>query len=153
MLQPLNVCLFKPFSCAYLSKLVDFIDKCQGLTSITKRDFFRIFYNAQRSSFKKKIIFKAFKVTGLLSFNPQQVLNRFNIKERGRPLLSKNSILVLSMLDWRKIKQLLHKVVANIYNRLAQQLSQTIHLILVRNNLLQYKNECLQEAFINKKKY
>jgi hypothetical protein len=43
-LQPLDVCLFKPLLTAYLAALADYMDKCQGLLSITKRDFFRLFY-------------------------------------------------------------------------------------------------------------
>jgi len=42
-LQPLDVCMFKPLSTAYSAALADHIDKCQGLSSISKRDFFRLF--------------------------------------------------------------------------------------------------------------
>jgi hypothetical protein len=45
-LQPLDVCLFKPLSTAYSAALADYIDKCQGLLGITKRDFFRLFNQA-----------------------------------------------------------------------------------------------------------
>ena len=151
-LQPLDVCLFKPLSSAYSSELADFMDKCQGLSSITKRDFFRMFYNAWGNSFKEKTILKAFNVTGLSPFNPQHVLNRFNIEEDERPSSSESSASVLNPSDWRKIEQLLRKVVADVYDRPARQLSQTIHSISVRNNLLQHENERLREALINEKK-
>ena len=42
-LQPLDVCLFQLLSQAYSNKLVMFMDQCQGFSSITKRDFFRLF--------------------------------------------------------------------------------------------------------------
>ena len=151
-LQPLDVCLFKPLSSAYSSELADFMDKCQGLTSITKRDFFRMFYSAWGTSFKEKTILTAFEVTGLSPLNPQQVLNRFNIEEKERPSSSESSTSVLSASDWRKIERLLRKVVADVYDKPARQLSQTIHSISVRNNLLQHENDRLREALINERK-
>jgi hypothetical protein len=93
------------------------MDKCQGLTSITKRDFFRMFYNAWETSFKEMTILSAFKVTGLSPFNPQQVLDRFNIKDPERPSSSESSTSVLSASDWRKIERLLQKAVANVYDK------------------------------------
>ena len=45
-LQPLNIYMFKPLLSAYSAKLADFMDRCQGLLLITKRDFFRIFNKA-----------------------------------------------------------------------------------------------------------
>jgi hypothetical protein len=45
-LQPLDVCLFKPLSTAYSAALADYMNKCQGLLSISKRDFFRLFNEA-----------------------------------------------------------------------------------------------------------
>lgn len=111
-----------------------------------------MFYNAWGNSFKEKTILKAFNVTGLSPFNPQHVLNRFNIEEDERPSSSESSASVLNPSDWRKIEQLLRKVVADVYDRPARQLSQTIHSISVRNNLLQHENERLREALINEKK-
>jgi hypothetical protein len=45
-LQPLDVCLSKPLSFAYTKELTDFMYACQGLSSITKRDFYRLFVKA-----------------------------------------------------------------------------------------------------------
>jgi hypothetical protein len=39
-LQPLNVSLFKPLSTAYLNEVSVFIERNQGLTLMSKRDFF-----------------------------------------------------------------------------------------------------------------
>ena len=82
-----------------------------------------MFYKAYKTFFKLKTILKAFKVTSLSLFNPQKVLKRFNIEEQERPSLSESTILVLSALDQRKIKRLLRKVVTNIYDAQARQLS------------------------------
>jgi hypothetical protein len=45
-LQPLNVAMFKPLSSAYSAQVAAFIERCQGLTSISKRDFYPMFQAA-----------------------------------------------------------------------------------------------------------
>jgi hypothetical protein len=153
-LQPLDVCLFKPLLTAYSAALVDHMDKCQGLSGITKRDFFRLFNLAWATSFKQKTILSAFEKCGLHPFNPQRVLVRFsnNEKEEDGQSSSSLSSLVLSASNWRKIKRLLREVVTNIYDKRSRQLSQTIHSISVRNVLLEDENNRLKEALINEKK-
>ncbi|OCK82500.1 hypothetical protein K432DRAFT_471993 [Lepidopterella palustris CBS 459.81] len=100
------------------------MDKCQGLTGITKRDIYGMFRRAWDASFKSSTILKAFEVTGLSPFNTCVILDRFNSKDIERPSSSKSS----------------SSVVDNIYNKRSQKLSQTIHSISARNNLLQHEN-------------
>jgi hypothetical protein len=69
-LQPLDVFMFKPFSSAYSGQVAAFIERCQGLTSMSKRDFYPMFVAAWEASFKKETILKAFQATGLSPFNP-----------------------------------------------------------------------------------
>jgi hypothetical protein len=45
-LQPLNVVMFKPLSSAYSAKVAAFIERSQGLISISKRDFYPMFIAA-----------------------------------------------------------------------------------------------------------
>lgn len=151
-LQPLDVCMFKPLSSAYSSELADFMDRCQGLTGITKRDFYGMFRRAWDASFKSSTILKAFEVTGLSPFKPCVILDRFNSKDSERPSSSESWSSVLSASDWRKIERLLRQVVDDIYDKRSQKLSQTIHSISARNNLLQHENQRLKEALINEKK-
>ena len=65
-LQPLDVALFKPLSSAYSSQLSKFMEDCQGLTSMTKRDFFCMFWQAWKLSFTLKNILSGFSATGLV---------------------------------------------------------------------------------------
>jgi len=117
------------------------MDKCQGLSGITKRDFFRLFNQAWVASFKQKTVLSAFEKCGLYLFNPQRVLVRFSNKEEADGLSSSSSSSsVLSASDWRKIERLLREVVTNIYDKRSRQLSQTIHSISVRNVLLEEEN-------------
>jgi hypothetical protein len=76
-LQPLDVVMFKPLSLAYLAEVAAFIERSQGLTSITKRDFYSMFIAVWEASFKEAIILKAFEATGLLPFNLEVILKRF----------------------------------------------------------------------------
>jgi hypothetical protein len=45
-LQPLDVAIFKPLSTAYSNEISAFIERSQGLTSMSKGDFFPLFYRA-----------------------------------------------------------------------------------------------------------
>jgi hypothetical protein len=71
-LQPLDVVMFKPLSSAYSSQVAAFMERCQGLTSLSKRDFYPMFITAWEASFKKETIFKAFEATGLSPFEPHR---------------------------------------------------------------------------------
>jgi hypothetical protein len=151
-LQPLDVCMFKPLSSAYSTELSNFMYRCQGLSSITKRDFFRLFYAAWHTAFKEKAILKAFECCGIAPFNPEVVLKRFNLPAEERPSSSDSTTSVLSSSDWQKIKRLLHDVVNDIYQKGTKLLSQTIHTMAIQNNLLQHEKTHLKEALINEKK-
>jgi hypothetical protein len=45
-LQPLDVVMFKPLSSAYSGQVAAFMERCQGLTSMSKRDFYPMFMAA-----------------------------------------------------------------------------------------------------------
>jgi len=75
-----------------------------------------MFYKAWGISFQEQTILKAFETTGLSPFNPQRILQRFNIEETERPSSSDSSTSVLSASDWRKIERLLRGVVTNVYD-------------------------------------
>ncbi|KAF2272066.1 uncharacterized protein EI97DRAFT_235650 [Westerdykella ornata] len=144
--------MFKPLSTNYTKELTEFMDKCQGLSSITKCDFFKLFFNAWNISFKAETIVKAFKATGIVPLDPNIILQRFNTKQLSRPSTSDSSTSVLSASDWQKVEWLLRQVVSDIYDNQAKKLSQMIHTISVQKSLLQHENKRLKEALINEKK-
>jgi hypothetical protein len=98
-LQPLDVSLFKPLSSAYTAELTDFMYNCQGICSITKRDFYRLFNKAWGIAFQENTIRKAFEVTGISPLNPEAILKRFNTKKDNRPSSSDSATSVLSASD------------------------------------------------------
>jgi hypothetical protein len=61
MLQPLDVCMFKPLSQAYSDELSAFLKRSQRLSPIKKGDFFPLSWKAWVSSCKKNTIINSFK--------------------------------------------------------------------------------------------
>ena len=135
-LQPLDVCLFRPLSQAYSNQLAIFMDQCQGFSSITKRDFFRLFWNAWNTSFTPKNIYSRFKATGLYPFNPELIITKFTKKSNNRSSSTSSTRSVIAAEDWKRIKKLLYNMVSNIYDKKAQQLSNTIYTLSIKNILL-----------------
>jgi hypothetical protein len=45
-LQPLDIIMFKPFSSGYSNQVAAFMERCQELTSMSKRDFYPMFMAA-----------------------------------------------------------------------------------------------------------
>jgi hypothetical protein len=76
-LQPLDVAMFKPLSTAYSTKLSRYLHRSQGLVSITKGDFFTLFWNAWKASFKELTILNSFETTGISPPDPDPILDRF----------------------------------------------------------------------------
>jgi hypothetical protein len=149
-LQPLNVVMFKPFSTAYSNQVAAFMERCQGLTSISKRDFYPMFIAAWEASFKKETILKAFEATGLSPLNPEVILKQFNQPAQSSQSSDSNSS-ALSASDWRKTERLLRQVVGNRSNLRAQKLSRAFHSISVQKSLLIHEAQGLMQALINKR--
>ena len=135
-LQPLDVCLFRPLSQAYSDQLAIFIDQCQGLSSITKRDFFRLFWHAWNISFTPENIHSGFKATGLHPFNPQLIITKFTKNTEDRPSSASSKGSAIAAEDWKRIEKLLQNIVSNIYDKKAQKLSNTMHALSIENMLL-----------------
>jgi hypothetical protein len=149
-LQPLDVVMFKPFSSAYSNQVAAFIERCQGLTSMSKRDFYPMFMAAWEASFKKDTILKAFEATGLSPFEPEVILKRFNQPAQSGQSSDSDSS-ALSASDWRKIRQLVNHAVANRDQRKISKLNQTIHRLSIRSVLAEHENVRLKEALINER--
>jgi hypothetical protein len=138
--------MFKSLSTAYSNEVSAFMERSQGLTSMSKRDFFPLFYRAWQISFKETIILKAFKATGLSPFNSEVILKRFN-----RSSSSDSESSALSTSNWRKTEGLLRQVVKDWGDRQAQKLSQAFHQISTQKTLLEYEVKGLHKALINER--
>lgn len=65
-LQPLDVSLFAPLGIYYGQELDQHMRKSEGITAITKRDFFRLFWPAYQKAFSKHNIASGWRDTGLV---------------------------------------------------------------------------------------
>jgi hypothetical protein len=146
-LQPLDVVMFKPLATGYSNEVAGFMGRCQGLTSMSKRDFFSLFYRAWQASFKETTTLKAFKATGLSPFNPEVILDTFNTS----PSSSDSESSVLSPSDWRKIRQLVDRAVNDRDQNKIPKLNQAIHRLSVRATLAEHENKGLREAIASKR--
>jgi hypothetical protein len=151
-LQPLDVCCFRPLSVAYSQELSEFLFTSQGLTAITKRDFFRLFNKAWQTTFTPKLIASAFKSTGIEPLDPSVILNKFNQKQVDRPSSAESTQLVLSITDWRAIRALLAEVVDSMDDRRTRTLGNSIQKLIVQTQLLSAEVDGLRGALANEKK-
>ena len=139
-LQPLDVAMFKPLSTAYSHQISGFIERSQGLTSMSKRDFFPLFIAAWKASFRETTILKAFQATGLSPFDPIVILQRFDNRQPTSGDSSDSSASALNASNWRNDEGLLRQVVKDRADPKAQKLSQALHQVSVQSSLLQQQN-------------
>jgi hypothetical protein len=152
-LQPLDVALFAPLAKAYNNELDEFVRQSMGLSRITKRDFFRLFWPSWKRAFTPENVLSGFKNTGLSPFNPELILQRFTHQPASRPSSSGSDTSVLSASDWRKIEKLLHEAVGKMINSKAQKLSNTVTALATQNQLLKNENRGLKNALLHEKKH
>ena len=96
---------------------------CQGYSRFTKREFFRVFYEAWKTSFTPKNIASGWSKTGIYPFAPGAVLEKFNVKPVDiRPSSSESTKSVLTAHDWEKVEKKLQDVVADVFDSRARDL-------------------------------
>ena len=78
-LQPLDVSLFRPLAIQYTNGLNDLMFKSLGLTSMTKRSFWQVFWPAWLHSFTIKNISSGFKRTGIWPLRPSILLDQITL--------------------------------------------------------------------------
>jgi hypothetical protein len=83
-LQPLDVGVFAPLANHYSQALDDLVRKSEGRTSISKRDFFSLFWPAFEKAFAKENIVSAWSNTGIWPFDPQKVLKSFPEAQKAK---------------------------------------------------------------------
>ena len=137
---------------AYLLEFTVFINKCQGLLIIIKRDFFRLFQKVQGTAFIEKNVFPGFKNTGLYLFDPEVVIKRFRVKKKKRPLNNKSIGLALKTDDQRRINILIKKITNKKAIKNTQKLLIKIYDLIIQNILFRIQNKGLKNQLINERK-
>jgi hypothetical protein len=115
-LQPLDVSLFSPLSTYYSQELNDLICKSQDLSSLTKHNFFHLFWAAYDKAFTRDNILSGWVDTGLNPLSPGIVLNAVKTRQKqaSRPSSKDSNTSALSASDWRKVRKLLRDVVGEV---------------------------------------
>lgn len=153
LLQPLDVGLFRPLQ-QYYSQLIDERSR-NGLSYIDKTEFLRAFHFARQKAYTQKNISSAFKKTGIIPHDPDQVLNQLPqivdhpSKPPGTPPPSKKgSVAVKTPRHSREVDDILDALfdrvdlspgVVKHYEKLAKGLKGAIAM----NQLLLHRNEQL----------
>ncbi|KAF2822833.1 hypothetical protein CC86DRAFT_299705 [Ophiobolus disseminans] len=144
--------MFKPLSSAYSGQVAGFMERCQGLTSMSKRDFYLMFIAAWEASFKEETILKAFEATGVLPLNPEVILKKFHTSQPTQGSSSNSDSSALSASNWKITEGLLQQVVKNRDDPQAQKLSKAFHSISVQKMLLEQETQGLKEALIHERR-
>ena len=75
-LQPLDVSLFAPLARFYTNNLNNLMANSLGMTSLSKRSFWGVFWPAWQQAFTPANIASGFTKTGIWPFNPAYVLSK-----------------------------------------------------------------------------
>lgn len=152
-LQPLDVVMFKPLSTAYSNALTKHLHNAQGLVSVKKGDFFRLFWQAWQC-FREDLIHTAFRATGIWPLNPEAILRRFTYstpEQEQRESSSDSS--VLSVKNWQKTQTLVRSTAKEESSRDTQKILRSLHHLTVQVDLLRTENKGLQEALLLTQKH
>lgn len=148
-LQPLDVVMFKPLSTSYTYALTSHLQRSQGLVPIKKCDFFQLFWDVWKSSFKKDLIIKSFDVTGIWPMNPEVILQRFTAEthdETQAPATRSNR-------NWQQMERLILSCMKDNTSDESKELSFRLHHLQVQNHLLDLENKGLRESLTAKKNH
>jgi len=80
-LQPLDIGLFSLLSSYYFTSLSEFMAVTKGWISVSKREFFGLFFPAWERAFTEKNIQSAWAKAGLFPWNPDRVLEPLKPKD------------------------------------------------------------------------
>ena len=162
-LQPLDVSLFAPLAIYYSQELDQFIHRSQGLSSISKRDFFKLFWPAYQKAFTAKNIASAWLKTGIYPLDSTVILEVLkpsdlppessDLPSDERPSSGSSSgNSAISMNDWRKLRAMVNDVVASQNLQKEKKLVDTVIDLSTSNAMLQARLEGLEQALIDEKK-
>jgi hypothetical protein len=151
-LQPLDVVCFKPLSSNYSCELDNHLQVSQGLSPLSKGDFFALFWPAWVSTFTENLISKAFTATGISPVNPDVILDRFrHISTDSLESVSSGST-AYSAEDWLKACTTFQAEVKDSRSVGARKLGQTIHHLSSQVELLQVVVDGLRKKLYQNRK-
>jgi hypothetical protein len=153
-LQPLDVSLYGPLQSYYSTELTRWIQDTQGLSRLTKRDFFSLFWTAWTKAFTSSNIKSGWATTGLYPFDAETVIALITprlVPAQQRRNSTDSSSTVSSELDWRQARSILKKLMGPNLDRRAMRLVDSIEIITTRYELVKAENEGLRRGITAEK--
>lgn len=149
-LQPLNVGCFARLASYYLTNLSQWIQNMQGPYSMSKREFFSIFWCAFGDAMTVENIQDAFKKTGIVPFDPSQVLANLKAPEHQqqlpRPSASSSGTSAVSKRGWIKIRALIEEAVSERNSKQVQELENILVSLQTQLAIVRAENEDLRKV-------
>jgi hypothetical protein len=150
-LQPLDVSLFGPLAQYYSQALDSWFTETQGLCSMSKRQFYKLFKQAYEQAFTVANITSGWQKTGLQPLNPHIVLQSLSTQPKSntasRPATSGSSNhSIISTSDWKKINTMLREAMGDILGYEERRVLKVCHQLQVQNKLLKAEIQGLHEA-------
>ncbi|KAF6518247.1 hypothetical protein HZS61_002325 [Fusarium oxysporum f. sp. conglutinans] len=155
-LQPLDVSLFGPLSTAYTNRLVQWTSKTQGLTGLSKREFWVLFWGALEASFTPENIASGWRRTGLKPFDPDVVLSQVskNTDDDSDVESGLDDSIALQEPTARELRRLVDHVVKQSSvssDTGVRKLKRTLESLQAEVELLRHENQGLRETIIREK--
>jgi hypothetical protein len=152
-LQPLDVGLFLPLSQYYGKELDLIMHKSDGITSLSKRNFWKVFKKAWDQAFTKKNITYAFAKTGIYLQNPRLIMAQIEPKEPPKPITSLrkpyNEIKTpYSVIALRRIKKVYRIKLSTLLIDKILKANETLH---ARAQIAEYRCKGFRETLKNEK--
>src|SRR5438874_7255652 len=127
--------------------------RTQGLVSLSKRDFWALFWAAFEASFTKANIESGWKKTGLLPFNPDIVLSQLKIIPKSTSADDSDNSTGSQALEKptaRQLRSLVDQVAPKDQNSnpLVRKLKNTVESLQTEAELLRHENAGLRETII-----
>jgi hypothetical protein len=142
-LQLLDAVLYALLLRHYTEELTHYLQQTQGLTKLTKRDFYSNFWPAWNSTMTLELILKSFQATDMWPVDADAVLKRSNNYSQQQDEdaeIGKHG----DGNSWPVLRKIFNAAVADKARIEAKRLSQSLHLLQVNNKLLCAQNKELQ---------
>ncbi|KAL5610899.1 hypothetical protein FOBRF1_007016 [Fusarium oxysporum] len=140
----------------YTNRLVQWTSKTQGLTGLSKREFWVLFWGALETSFTPENIASGWRRTGLKPFDPDVVLSQVskNTDDDSDVESGLDDSIALQEPTARELRRLVDHVVKQSSvssDTGARKLKRTLESLQAEVELLRHENQGLRETIIHEK--
>jgi hypothetical protein len=143
------VSVFRPLAQEYSNQLNQYIYTTEGISGISKRLFWRLFWNSWDKAVSPANTKSGFEKTGINPLNPSVILSQLAIRSRNRPESdsddSKFDLLPKDPLAIRRLVKDVRSQPGQI-NKAVEKMIQTVEELSIQNDILQHQNGHLYVA-------